>query len=143
MAAAMALFRLANDASAVQVLLAVASGVLGDAAMAGGWVLAATGFGLHMVIAIGAAGVYVGVMRVAPGLFRNLHISCVAFSLGAYVVMDFIVVPLSLTVFVPSTDLVMVFLRFIIQLVTVSYPIALAADSLVRQRLQPAGMVTS
>ena len=143
MAAAMVLFGLTNDASAMQVLLAVASGVFGEAAMAGGWVLAATGFSLHMVVAIGAGGVYVGVMRVAPRLFRNLHVSCFVFSVGVYVVMNYIVVPLSLTVFVPSTDLVMVSARFVIQLVTIAYPIALAADILIRQRLRPVGMVTS
>ena len=140
MAAAMVLFRWANDASPMRVLLAVASGVFGEDAMAGGWLLAAIGFGLHMVIAVGAGGVYVAVMRVAPGLFRNLHVSCLAFSVGVYVVMNHVVVPVSRTVFVPPTDPLMISLRFVIQLVTIGYPIALAADRLVLKRLQPVGI---
>ncbi len=124
---AMVLYSQTRDASPLLVLQAIASGLYGQAALQDGLISAFIGLMAHMAISFVAAGIYVSFMRIAPILFRNMIGAIVAFSIGVYIVMNYIVVPLSATVFSPSTDPIMIGIRFLIQVFTFGVPIAFAA----------------
>ncbi len=124
---AMVLYSQTRDASPLLVLQAIASGLYGQAALQDGLISAFIGLMAHMAISFVAAGIYVSFMRIAPILFRNMIGAIVAFSIGVYIVMNYIVVPLSATVFSPSTDPIMIGIRFLIQVFTFGVPIALSA----------------
>ena len=124
---AMVLYSQTRDASPLLVLQVVASGLYGQAALQDGLISAFIGFMAHMAISFVAAGIYVSFMRIAPILFRSVIGAIVAFSIGVYIVMDYVVVPLSPTVFSPSTDPTLIGIRFLILVFTFSVPIALSA----------------
>ncbi len=84
-----------NDAPPMKVLQSIASGLLGPSAFSGGVATAAMGFGLHYVIALCAAAVYV----FAAGSLRNLihrPVLCGAtFGFLMFAFMNLVVLPLS------------------------------------------------
>lgn len=53
------------------------------------------GVALHFTIAIGAAAVFYGASRAIPALWKNTFVFGPAFGIGVYLVMRYIVVPLS------------------------------------------------
>ena len=124
---AMVLYSQTRDASPLTVLQVIASGLYGQAALQHGLISAIIGLVVHMAISFIAAGIYVSFMRIASVLFRSTIGATVAFSIGVYIVMDYIVVPLSATVFSPSTDPIMIGIRFLILVFTFGVPIALSA----------------
>lgn len=73
----------------------IASGLLGRRAFHLGWPTVALGVALHFTIAIGAAAVFYGGSRVIPALWKNPFAFGPAFGIAVYVVMHYIVVPLS------------------------------------------------
>ena len=73
----------------------IASGLLGAKAFSGGWSTTALGVALHFTVAIGAAAVFYAACRVIPALAKSPWISGPAFGLGVYVVMHYVVVPMS------------------------------------------------
>ena len=79
----------------VRILQAIASGLLGRDAFAGGTATAALGLGLHFVIALGAATVYgVGSRRLSV-LVERPWLTGPMFGLAVYAVMQYVVLPLS------------------------------------------------
>jgi hypothetical protein len=78
-----------------RVLQAIASGLLGRDAFAGGPATAALGLGLHFFIACSAAVVFVLAARAAPLLLRHPIASGAAYGVGVYVFMQQVVLPLS------------------------------------------------
>ena len=79
-----------------RVLRHIASGVLGPSAAQGGIGVPALGLGLHFTIALGAAVTYWAASRKLSILVRHPIISGLAFGLGVWAFMQYVVVPLSL-----------------------------------------------
>ena len=89
-------FGVRSGARPIGILHSIASGAIGrDAARAGGIQTAALGLLLHFVIAFIITTVYVVGSRLLPVLRRRWVICGIAFGVIAYVVMTFVVVPLS------------------------------------------------
>jgi hypothetical protein len=83
-------------ATPIRILHAVAAGLLGpDAASAGGWSTAALGLGLHFLMTIIMAAVFVFAASRLPLLTRFAWITGPLYGLALYFVMNLIVVPLS------------------------------------------------
>lgn len=79
-----------------KLLQLVASGLLGNAAYAGGWPVALLGLVLHFLISFIAAGVfYLAARRFLPGLRSHAVLAGAAFGLAVFAVMNFVVLPLS------------------------------------------------
>jgi uncharacterized membrane protein YagU involved in acid resistance len=80
----------------MRILQSVAAGAIGrDAATAGGWGTALLGLGLHFVIAIGMAAVFVLAASVFRFLVRPAIVWGFVYGLLLYVAMNYVVVPLS------------------------------------------------
>jgi hypothetical protein len=85
-----------NGISPERILHYIAAGLLGrEAATAGGAATAALGLALHYFILIAAAGLYYAVSRRVRLLVERPAVAGVAFGLGIWLTMNFIVVPLS------------------------------------------------
>jgi hypothetical protein len=78
-----------------RILQSIASGVLGRAAYQGGTPTALLGLLLHFFIAFGVVTTYYAASRFIPALARRPWIFGPLYGLAVYVVMNFIVVPLS------------------------------------------------
>ena len=84
-----------NGGTPVRVLHAIASGVLGRDAYQGGVPAAGLGLGLHFLIAIGAATVYLLASRQLPVLLRRPVICGLTFGLAVWVFMYYVVLPIT------------------------------------------------
>ena len=73
----------------------IASGVLGPASFQGGWLAAALGVAFHFIVAIGAATTYYLLSRWFSILIRKPIFCGPIFGLGVFVVMRYVVIPLS------------------------------------------------
>jgi uncharacterized membrane protein YagU involved in acid resistance len=73
----------------------IASGLLGARAFSGGWATTLIGVACHFTIAIGAAAVFYAASLLIPFLAQRPWISGPAFGISVYVVMHYVVVPLS------------------------------------------------
>jgi uncharacterized membrane protein YagU involved in acid resistance len=78
----------------VRILQSVASGLLGKSSY-GGAATAILGALLHFGIALAIAAVYVGASRVWPVLARRATLLGPLYGIGAYLVMNYVVIPLS------------------------------------------------
>jgi hypothetical protein len=85
-----------RGASATRILQSIASGLLGPSAFQGGTATAALGLALHFFIATSAASVYYAASRMMPMLVRRWVVCGFAFGICVYVVMNYVVIPLSL-----------------------------------------------
>lgn len=77
------------------VLQSVASGLLGSDAFQGGWASAGLGLAAHFVIATGAAAVFALASAQIESLRRHWILAGALFGVGVYLVMNFVVLPLS------------------------------------------------
>jgi hypothetical protein len=84
-----------NGAKPVRIMQSIAGGLLGRATYEGGAATATLGVLLHYMIATGAAAVFFGLSRIAPGLARRAWASGIVFGVAIYYVMNMVVVPLS------------------------------------------------
>lgn len=91
----MSFWGISHGVSPVVVLQAVARGVLGNASYEGGARSAALGFGLHYCIAICMAVTYYLVSRKLDVLIRRPIACGLAYGLLLYLIMSFVVLPLS------------------------------------------------
>jgi uncharacterized membrane protein len=80
----------------------VASGVMGDAAFAGGLATALLGFVLEFVLTIIIAGVFILSADRIPFLRRNVIPGSLLYGFGVFIVMNFIVQPLSAAPALPA-----------------------------------------
>jgi len=91
-------FYSARGSQPIRIIQAIASGLIGIRAFMGGWVSALLGVGLHYFI----AGFIVAVFAVAstrwPDLRRRPLLWGPVYGIGVYLVMNFIVVPLSFAI---------------------------------------------
>lgn len=79
----------------IQVLQYIASGMLGPAAFKGGLSAAGLGLVLHFIIAFAVASIYVFASRGIPALRENAVMLGLVFGALVYLVMTFVVLPLS------------------------------------------------
>lgn len=84
-----------NGGTPTRVLHAIASGVLGRGAYDGGRATAALGLVLHFAIALGAATTYFLASRKLPVLVRHWMPSGLAFGLGVWLCMYYVVLPIT------------------------------------------------
>lgn len=112
--------------SAQWVLQSVASGLLGSEAFNGGWGAAALGLAAHFVIAIGAATVFSLACTRLPVLWKYWVVAGVLFGIGVYLVMNFVVLPLSAVPFKITYTLSVLAMGFLSHGLGVGLPIAAA-----------------
>jgi hypothetical protein len=113
-----------NGVAVKRVPQSVASGVLGPQAFAGGWRTAVLGLLLHfMIMAVIAALFYIGT-RFVPLVSSQWQWTGFAYGIAVYLVMSFVVVPLSAfpTKLVPSRAAL--FEGVLVHIVCVGLPIA-------------------
>jgi hypothetical protein len=79
----------------IRIFQSIASGLLGRAAFSGGIASAALGVALHFFIAFVIVAVFLVASRRLPALVRAPILSGLIYGIAAYVVMNYIVVPLS------------------------------------------------
>lgn len=84
-----------RDVPAERVLQGVAAGLLGREARDGGTWSAALGLLLHYLIMIGIVAVFYAASRKLPVLTRRWLLAGIAYGITVYIVMSFVVVPLS------------------------------------------------
>ncbi len=73
----------------------VASGLLGDAAYAGGVATALLGFILEFVMTMIIAGIFIFSASRIPLLQKNVIVGSLLYGIGVFIVMNFVVLPLS------------------------------------------------
>jgi hypothetical protein len=114
-------------ATPIGILRSVARGLVGARATTGGVGMAALGLGLHFLIACGAAAVYYAASRTWPVLNRRPAVSGVLYGVVVWVVMNYVVVPLSAIGRWPTlTALAAVII--VVHMVCVGLPIALVVS---------------
>ncbi|RAK69455.1 DUF1440 domain-containing protein [Hymenobacter edaphi] len=86
---------LRGQATPLQILQSVASGVWGPAAYQGGWTTGLAGLGLHFLIALIWAALFVAAARAWPVLRRHWVLSGVLYGAGVWALMNLVVLPLS------------------------------------------------
>ncbi|MGH9779161.1 MAG: hypothetical protein ACRD5I_12190 [Candidatus Acidiferrales bacterium] len=111
-----------RGSTAVRTLQSVASGLLGRAALDGGWATAGLGLGLHFVIALGAATVYYLASRRIALMVKRPVLSGLLFGALVYLFMSRVVVPLSAAPFTIRLTL----LDLAVHMFFIGVPIALA-----------------
>ena len=110
----------------VRVLQSVASGLLGRAAFDGGLATAALGTVLHFFIATTAAAVYYAASRHLDALVRHAVAFGLLYGGVVFMVMHFVVLPLSAIPFKVSSEPIPVAAHFVGHMLLVGLPIALA-----------------
>jgi hypothetical protein len=109
----------------VRILQSVASGLLGAAAFRGGLGTAALGLALHFFIATSAALVYYLGSRMVPPMARRPFTFGPLYGIVVYVVMSFVVVPLSAVPKRPFS-FALAGILVVVHMVCVGLPIAVA-----------------
>ena len=79
----------------IRIFQSIASGLLGRAAFSGGTASAALGIALHFFIAFLIVAVFFLASRRLPALVRAPILSGLIYGIGAYIVMQYLVIPLS------------------------------------------------
>ncbi len=111
--------------SPTRVLQSVASGLLGKDAFAGGFATAALGLILHFFIATTATAVYYAASRKLKVLVDQPIVCGLAYGIPVYLVMTFVVLPLSAVPFRVPHALSHVVTALLILMFCVGLPIAL------------------
>lgn len=106
------------------VLQSVASGWLGGEAYQGGWATAWLGLASHFAIMLGIAAVFLLAAARMPVLIRQWFPAGVAYGLVVWLVMAFVVVPLSASTLTPPADLMTAMTPIVIHILFVGLPIA-------------------
>ena len=84
-----------NGASASKVFQAISSGLIGNAAQAGGLAVLWLGVACHFLLSIGWAAVFAAVARSWPRMLRHRLATAVEFGLLVFLTMRLVVLPLS------------------------------------------------
>lgn len=117
-----------------RMLQAIASGVLGPDAYAGGSITAALGLGLHFFIACGAATTYFVASRVLPSLLHRPLLYGTLFGLAVWAFMQHLVLPATFGRPSPVPPLPQLANQLTIHALGVGLPIALFASRSARRR---------
>ena len=108
----------------VRVFQAIASGLLGRAAYAGGLETAALGALLHLGISMGAAHIFVFAALRWRSLIDQPILSGLGFGVLVWFVMSYLVVPLSAAPFPPASGVGMIAMSILIHMLAFGVPIA-------------------
>jgi hypothetical protein len=84
-----------RGARPIRILQSIAAGLLGRASFTGGWPTALLGLALHFFIAFCVVLVLILAARRLPFLTRHWFLTGLVYGIGVYVVMNFVVIPLS------------------------------------------------
>ena len=109
-----------------RIFQSVAAGLLGKATYDGGWATAALGLGLHFFIALSMSAAYHLVAARWPLLWRRPWPCGGAYGLLLYVIMNYVVVPLS-KAGSGSKDGLWIGLTVVVHVLLIGVPIALSA----------------
>jgi hypothetical protein len=123
--------------SPTRVLQSVASGLLGSRAFEGGTGAAAVGLLAHYGILFAAAALYLGASRRLPWLRERAVLCGLAFGVGVYLTMNFVVVPLSAVPFEIKYTPARLAQGFVSHAILVGLPIALAIRHFSRTEVPP------
>jgi uncharacterized membrane protein YagU involved in acid resistance len=107
-----------------RVFQAIASGLLGRGAFAGGAGTVWLGVFLHVVISWLAAAVFVAAALRWPQAARKTLLSGTVFGVGCYVTMSYVVLPLSAVAFPPTRELKMMAMSLAVHVLAFGLPIA-------------------
>ncbi|MDP3759255.1 MAG: hypothetical protein Q8R01_01905 [Ramlibacter sp.] len=116
----------ARGGTPMRVLHSVASGLLGAPAYKGGVLTAALGLALHLGITFAAAAVYFAVARRSPLVQRHYLAAGSLFGVLVYLVMNFVVLPLSAVPFKVGYTPWVLLQGFVSHALLVGVPIALS-----------------
>jgi hypothetical protein len=117
---------LRNGISPVRILQSIASGLLGAQAREGGLASAALGAVLHFVIAFTAAAIYYAASRKLGFLVRQAVLCGLLYGVVVYLVMNFVVLPLSAFPGKGVPPLAVMIPGLLAHMLVVGLPIALA-----------------
>lgn len=114
-----------KDVPPTAILMAIASGLFGRAAFAGGLPMAAAGAALHFMMTTIMAAVFARAATAVPLLARRPIVAGAGYGVGIYIVMNYVVVPLSRAA--PGGDQPLAFLisGIAVHMLLVGVPIAL------------------
>lgn len=118
----------------IRIFQSIASGLLGRQAYSGGLWSAIQGAALHVLISLIAALIFVEAARRWRVLLRRPVISGAIFGVLAFIVMSWIVVPLSAAAFKPNLDPALLMLSLAIHVLFFGLPIALTTHRLTSGR---------
>jgi len=119
------LFSASHGVAPMRILKSVASGLLGRAALDGGAAMAVLGTLLHFAMALVMAGAYYLTSTRWPTLARRPLVGGAAYGVLLYVVMNFVVIPLSAFPGKVSLDPTLLVANVMAHVVLVGIPIAL------------------
>lgn len=122
----------------IRICQSVATGVLGPASFKGGIPTAILGVALHYFIALGVVTVYWIAARSIAALARHPIPFGSVYGIGVYLVMNYVVIPLSLAKR-PAFILPWVVASVIVHMFLIGVPAALFASLAVRARLTQPG----
>jgi hypothetical protein len=122
-------------ASPERVFQSIAYGAIGKAALHGGLQSAALGVFFHLLISVVAAGLYAAVAVRRPILLNHPVLGGILYGAACYVVMTFVVIPLSAIGFQLSKSPVLLAMSIGVHLFAFGLPLALAVTATIR-RLQ-------
>ena len=123
-------------ASPLVVFQSIASGALGKAAFHEGLAAAALGLGIHLLISIVAAGLYVLGAQRWPALLRRAAVCGMAYGVLVYLIMTFVVVPLSAIGFRPPKSLILMLTSLAVHVFAFGLPISLVVSTLLGARFR-------
>ena len=129
-------------ASPLVVFQSIAAGFLGKATFHDGLASAALGLGVHLLVSLVAAGVYIwAACAWDDGLIRRPVAGGVIFGVLVYVAMTFGVAPLSAIGYRPAKSLVLLWASLVIHMLAFGLPIALVSQGMLgvsQGRVSPA-----
>lgn len=116
-----------SGTSPTRLLQSVARGALGPAAFDGGIATAAMGLGFHFFIAFTITAIFFAAASRRPALVRRPVLAGVLYGIGVYLVMNFIVIPLSRIGPRPLPAAVVTVTGLLVHMFVIGTPIALGA----------------
>jgi len=117
-----------SGTSPARLLQSVAAGWFGrDAAFAGGAATAAAGLGFHFFIAFTITAIFFLAASRVPALIRQPAIAGPLYGIGVYLVMNWVVIPLSRIAVRPRPAAVVLVSGLLVHMFVIGLPIALGA----------------
>lgn len=117
-----------SGTSPARLLQSVAAGWFGrDAAFAGGAATAAAGLGFHFFIAFTITAIFFLAASRVPALIRQPAIAGPVYGIGVYLVMNWVVIPLSRIAVRPRPATVVLVSGLLVHMFVIGLPIALGA----------------
>ncbi|HET7696041.1 MAG TPA: hypothetical protein VFK57_10065 [Vicinamibacterales bacterium] len=110
-----------------RLLQSVASGALGRDAYAGGAATAALGLGFHFLIAFIITAVFFAAAARVPALTSHPAVTGALYGIGVYLVMNFVVIPLSKIGPRPLPAAIVVVTGVLVHMFLIGFPIASGA----------------